>query len=86
MHPGFVNSNFGNNNNFYLKFLINFARNFISISTKKGSETIVFLAESNQVKEISGKYFYKKKEKKSSSYSYNKDIAKTVWIKTLSYL
>lgn len=86
LHPGFVNSNFGNNNNFYLKFLINFVRNFISVSTKKGCETIVYLAESNQVKEINGKYFYKKKEKKSSSYTYNNDIAKAVWVKTLGYM
>ena len=86
MHPGFVNSNFGNNNNFYLKSLINFVRNFISISTKKGSETIIYLTESDQIKNISGKYFYKKKEIKSSLYSYNEEIAKNVWIKTLSYL
>lgn len=86
LHPGFVNSNFGNNNNFYLKFLINFVRNFISVSTKKGCETVVYLAESNQVKEISGKYFYKKKEKKSSPYTYNNDIAKAVWAKTLGYM
>ena len=86
LHPGFVNSNFGNNNNFYLKSLINFVRNFISISTKKGSETIIYLTESDQIKNISGKYFYKKKEIKSSLYSYNEEIAKNVWIKTLSYL
>ena len=86
LHPGFVNSNFGNNNSFYFKFLINFIRNFISISTKKGSETIIYLAESDNIKNISGKYFYKKKEIKSSPHSYNEDIAKNVWKKTLSYL
>jgi NAD(P)-dependent dehydrogenase (short-subunit alcohol dehydrogenase family) len=86
LHPGFVNSNFGNNNNFYLKFLVNFFRGLVAITPKKGSETIIFLAKSDRIKDISGKYFYKKKEIQSSSYSYNEKIAKIVWKKTLDYL
>ena len=86
LHPGFVNSNFGNNNDFYFKFLVNFFRKLVAITPKKGSETMIFLAEANRIKNISGKYFYKKKEVRSSSYSYNEKVAKIVWNKTLEYL
>ncbi len=86
LHPGFVNSNFGNNNKLYFKSLLNLVRKFVAISTKKGSETIIYLAESDEVKDISGKYFYKKKEKDSSIYSYNEEIAKIVWLKTQKYI
>ena len=37
LHPGFVNSNFGNNNKLYFKSLLNLVRKFVAISTKKGS-------------------------------------------------
>ena len=86
IHPGFVNSNFGNNNNFYFKFLINIFKELFAIKPKKASDSIKFLATSDEIKNISGKYFYKNKIIKSSKYSYNKSIAKIIWKKTLDYI
>ena len=87
LHPGFVNSNFGNNNNnIYLKIFANIVKNFLAISPKRGAETITYLSKSDKIKNVSGKYFYKKKEKKSSPMSYNEEIAKIVWRKTLDYI
>ena len=87
LHPGFVNSNFGNNNNnIYLKTFAKIVKTFLAISTQRGAETITYLAKSDKVKNISGKYFYKKKEKRSSAYSYNEKIAKIIWKKTLEYM
>ena len=87
LHPGFVNSNFGNNNdNIYLKTFAKIVKVFLAISTQRGAETITYLAKSDKVKNISGKYFYKKKEKRSSDYSYNEKIAKIIWRKTLEYM
>ena len=66
LHPGFVNSNFGNNNNnIYLKTFAKIVKTFLAISTQRGAETITYLAKSDKVKNISGKYFYKKKEKEA---------------------
>ncbi len=49
------------------------------ISPKKGAETLVYLATADDVKGISGKYFIKNKESKSSPHSYNKEQIKALW-------
>jgi NAD(P)-dependent dehydrogenase (short-subunit alcohol dehydrogenase family) len=48
-------------------------------SASKGAETSVFLASSPDVEGITGKYFIKKKEKKSSKASYDIDLQKSLW-------
>jgi retinol dehydrogenase 12 len=85
-HPGFVNSNFGNNNSSILRFAINIVKNLFAISVEKSSITPIYLATSDDVKEISGKYFYKLQEKISSKQSYDDIIAKEVWEKSLEYI
>lgn len=49
------------------------------LSPKKGAETLVYLATSDDVKGVSGKYYIKNKETKSSSNSYNKEQIKELW-------
>ncbi len=86
LHPGFVNSNFGNNNNSYFRFIINIIKNVFAISTHKGSLTAVYLSESKDINNVTGKYFIKSKPKKSSVLSYNEKIADFVWDESLKYL
>ena len=53
LHPGFVNSNFGNNNNnIYLKTFAKIVKTFLAIYTQRGVETITYLAKSDKVKKI----------------------------------
>ena len=85
-HPGFVNSNFGNNNSSLLRFLINIIKNLFAISVEKSSITPIYLATSDEVKDVTGKYFYKLKEKMSSKQSYDDVIAKKVWENSLRYI
>ena len=86
LHPGFVNSNFGNNNSSITRSLINILKNIFARSTKEASITPVYLATSENLKNITGKYFFNLKEKKSSKQSYNLKIAKEVWKKSLNYI
>ena len=79
-------SNFGNNNSSILRFAINIVKNLFAISVEKSSITPIYLATSDDVKEISGKYFYKLQEKISSKQSYDDIIAKEVWEKSLEYI
>ena len=86
LHPGFVNSNFGNNNKNYYRFLINVLKNLFAINTNEAAITPLNLALKEEFNKTNGKYFFKMKEKKSSIDSYNKILAKQVWNKSLDYL
>ena len=86
LHPGFINSNFGNNNSSITRSLIKILKNIFAKSPEEGSITTVYLATSENLKNITGKYFFNLKEKKSSKQSYNLKIAKEVWRKSLNYI
>ena len=45
----------------------------------QGASTAIYLASSEEVKGVTGKYFYKKKPIKSSKLSYDKETAKKLW-------
>jgi hypothetical protein len=49
------------------------------ISPKKGAETIVYLASAQGIDDMSGEYFEKKRVKRSSEESYDRDVAKNLW-------
>lgn len=84
IHPGFVNTNFGNNNVSLFRFVINILKNIIAVSPEKGSESIIHLIM-NDIK-VSGKYFVKSKEQISSRLSYDEDLAKQVWELSYKYI
>ena len=78
LHPGLVASNFGNSGSKFFRFLVQVAKPFF-ISSEKGAETSVYLASSAEIEGVSGKYFVRKKEVKSSPESYNKSSARKLW-------
>ena len=79
--PGGVATKFSKNNGLYawMKHYLSYILQLKLISPQKASETIVYLASSNEVRDISGKYFFEKKEIKSSPASYNKEVALNLW-------
>ena len=85
LHPGFVNSNFGNNNISFMRFGINVLKNFLAISCEKAAETPIMLIRDDKFNDVTGKYFFDKKEIKSSTDSYNDEIKEEVWEKSLYY-
>ena len=84
LHPGFVKTQFGKNNNGLASLAIKFLMNFFAISVEEGAETIVFLATDNSVKNITGKYFYQSKIKEPSIFAQNQKDADLLWEKSLS--
>jgi len=86
LHPGFVNSNFGNNNQNFYRFLINILKNLFAIDSDKAALSPFNLAINNDYKGVNGKYFFKLKETKSSKESYNMELANQIWNKSLEYL
>ncbi|MFN8441180.1 MAG: SDR family oxidoreductase [Caldilineaceae bacterium] len=84
LHPGFVDSNFALNNNQGTAakvFLAIFKplRNLIAVSVDKGAETSIFLASSPAVEGETSKYFVNKQAVRSSSISYDTDVAQRLW-------
>ncbi len=81
LHPGFVQTNFGSNNNCIIKLGISFAMKFGGININKGTETLLYLIRTQ--KKISGEYFYKNKISPSSNFSMSKVNADKLWDKSL---
>ncbi len=79
LHPGFVKTKFGDNNSGLIGMGLKIAKAVAAIGLMKGSETSIYLMTSNEVNGVSGKYFYKCQEKKSSPASYQKDCQERLW-------
>lgn len=82
LHPGFVKTKFGQNNDGLTKVVLTFAQNIFAISEEKGAETSIYLATDPNLNKVSGKYFVKKKEAKSSPVSYDKVARRNLWTYT----
>jgi len=85
LHPGFVATNFGRDSNRAIRFFYRIARPFEK-NSHEGAKTSVYLASSPEVKGVSGKYFYDRKPKESSSASYDIERQKQLWLATESIL
>jgi NAD(P)-dependent dehydrogenase (short-subunit alcohol dehydrogenase family) len=81
MTPGGVITNFCRNNG-WVSWLKHVGAHLLARNLKRpktAAETIIYLATSDKVRGVSGKYFFEKKTIDSSSASYNKDNAKKLW-------
>ena len=79
LHPGFVKTQFGKNNSGLASLAIKFLMNFFAISVEEGAKTIIYLATDDNVKNITGKYFYQSKIKEPSIFAQNKKDADLLW-------
>lgn len=84
LHPGFVNSGFGKNNEGGLWVTLftkvyNLVGPLLARSPEKGAETAVYLASSPDVAEISGKYFVDCKVKAPSAAATDRATAARLW-------
>jgi len=81
LHPGAVATNIGRHKWLpaWAKYYIFYILNRRLISPQKAAETIIYLASNMEVRKITGKYFFDKKEIKSSSASYDREAALKLW-------
>jgi NAD(P)-dependent dehydrogenase (short-subunit alcohol dehydrogenase family) len=82
LHPGFVATRFGDGSGGFFERLIGIAKNF-AITPAKGAETIIHLASSDTVANISGAYFYKCREAEPSREAQDIESAKRLWEESL---
>jgi retinol dehydrogenase 14 len=84
--PGFVATNLGKNSGSLSSSIMFKMVRPIQINSKKGAETSVYLASSDEVRDISGKCFAKKKEVVTCPASYDESMQKRLWNETLALL
>ena len=78
LHPGFVNTRFGDRSKGALSLLLRVAKKF-ALSPEKGAETIVFLASAKEVAGSTGEYFYQCQPKIASIEALSDDDAERLW-------
>ncbi len=84
LHPGFVNSGFGKNNQgglwvTLLTKVYNLVGPLLARTPEKGAETAIYLASSPDVAEISGKYFVDCKVKAPAAAATDRATAVRLW-------
>ena len=80
LHPGFVKTEIGTKGTqWYSKFFWSLSSKIGGISVADGAKTSVYLASSDEVKGVSGKYFDKSKEKDPAPLSKDKKLQKELW-------
>lgn len=78
LHPGFVNTRFGDESGGALSVGVRMAKAF-AITPEKGAMTIVFLASSDEVANTSGAYFYKCRVATPSQEAQDDEAAARLW-------
>ncbi|MGD0299500.1 MAG: SDR family oxidoreductase [Bryobacteraceae bacterium] len=78
LHPGFVATRFGDSSGGFFQHGIQVAKLF-AISPEKGAETIIYLASSDEVAKVSGKYFYKCRAVNPTSDAQDDAAARRLW-------
>ncbi len=78
LHPGFVNTRFGDNNKGVFGWGLGLAKN-IALSPAQGAETLLYLASSPEIASESGKYFHKCRVETPSREARNDADAARLW-------
>jgi len=78
LHPGFVATRFGDASGGIVSFAVRAAKNF-ALTPEQGAETIIYLASSPDVADVSGGYFYKSKIATPTKEAQNDADAKRLW-------
>lgn len=78
IHPGWVGTALGANNGWLGKIATTLQKPFAQ-SPEKGAETSIYLATNDEVKDVSGKYFYRCKDYRPSKAACDDEAAQKLW-------
>lgn len=81
LDPGGVATWFAKNNGLlpWIKHIGYYLTKGSLLSAKTAAETIIYLAENSDIKGISGKFFFKKKQKQAAKLAYDIALQKQLW-------
>src|SRR5271157_6654815 len=83
LHPGFVATRFGDQSGGLISFGIRIAKRF-ALSPQQGAETLVYLASSPEVANVTGEYFCKCHPVMPSREAQDDAAAQRLWVETAS--
>ena len=86
IHPGWLKTNFGNNNHSKIRFLSNFSRNIFAKKPSYVADKIFNICSNQEYLNYSGKYFVLNKIAKSSDLSYNENVQDELWEESLKMI
>jgi retinol dehydrogenase 12 len=78
LHPGFVRTGFGKNNNALMSAIMNVIQLF-ALTPEQGAKTTLYLATSPQVKGVTGKYFDKSRPVHTTSVAHDETQWRRLW-------
>jgi NAD(P)-dependent dehydrogenase (short-subunit alcohol dehydrogenase family) len=81
-HPGFVATRYGDNAGGFLSWGVRVAKTLFAISSEKGAQTLVYLASSPEVSEVTGGYFTRCELKTPSEAAQDDAAARRLWDET----
>lgn len=79
LHPGNVNTSLGTQDGGLIATIVKIVASLFFVSPEKGAETQNYLCESDEVADVTGKYFAKCKQEKVEPWGENFDDAKRLW-------
>lgn len=82
LHPGFVDTRFGDESGGFFSYLIRIGKKTVALSPQDGAKTIVYLASSPEVTDVSGKYFYKCRVATPTAQAQDDAAARRLWQET----
>lgn len=81
LHPGVVNTQLADEASWMMKFFYLVGKPFMR-SSKGGAQTSIYLATSDEVSKVSGKYFKNRKEASPSSVAFDNELTEALWKKS----
>ena len=81
LHPGAVSTRLGSQNGAISKFLIKLLKPFF-LSAEQGAANSLFVAASDEIEGVSGKYFVKQRAVEPSRRSQREGLARRVWARS----
>jgi NAD(P)-dependent dehydrogenase (short-subunit alcohol dehydrogenase family) len=79
LHPGVVRTSFGHEDSGrWMRAMLPLVRPFMK-TPEEGAATSIYLASSPEVASVTGQYFANSRPKRSSTASYNRDLAARLW-------
>jgi NAD(P)-dependent dehydrogenase (short-subunit alcohol dehydrogenase family) len=82
LHPGFVDTRFGDESGGLFSYLIRIGKKTVALSPERGAQTIVYLASSPEVADITGQYFYKCQLATPIAQAQDDAAARRLWLET----
>ncbi len=79
LHPGFVASGFGDNNDGMFRFGLALAKRLVAISPERGALTSVHVAAASELDGVSGRYFVHSRPATPSAAAQDDDAAQRLW-------